>query len=108
MSVILASSFMYKAADAQVRVNLNVNLGNEPHWRPAVYDRVAYSGYRDAYNVRDYNQRNERIRVVRYEYNDRPERYQRYEEHQNWRSYGDHHGRHDEGRHNDHDRRDRD
>jgi hypothetical protein len=42
MSVILASSFIYKAADAQVRVNLNVNLGSQPQWGPTGYDHVDY------------------------------------------------------------------
>jgi hypothetical protein len=42
MSVILASSFIYKAADAQVRVNLNVNLGTQPKWAQSNYEQVNY------------------------------------------------------------------
>jgi hypothetical protein len=40
MSVILASSFIYKAADAQVSVNLNI--GSQPQWGPSGYDHVDY------------------------------------------------------------------
>ncbi|HEX7844202.1 MAG TPA: hypothetical protein VF476_00295 [Chitinophagaceae bacterium] len=37
---IAAASF--KNADAQVRVNLNVNIGSQPAWGPAGYDYVEY------------------------------------------------------------------
>jgi hypothetical protein len=40
MSVLLASSFIYKAADAQV--NVNINLGSQPQWGPSGYDHVDY------------------------------------------------------------------
>jgi hypothetical protein len=40
MSVILASSFIYKAADAQVSFNFNV--GSQPQWGPSGYDHVEY------------------------------------------------------------------
>jgi hypothetical protein len=40
MSVLLASSFIYKAADAQV--NVNINLGSQPEWGPSGYDHVDY------------------------------------------------------------------
>lgn len=42
MSALLISSFSYKAADAQVRVNLNVNLGSQPSWGPSGYQHVEY------------------------------------------------------------------
>ena len=42
MSVLLASSFMYKAADAQVRVSLNINVGSQPEWGPSGYEHVDY------------------------------------------------------------------
>jgi hypothetical protein len=40
MSVILASSFIYKAADAQV--SFNINVGSQPQWGPSGYDHVEY------------------------------------------------------------------
>ena len=58
MSVMLASSFIYKAADAQVRVNLNVNLGSQPQWGPTGYDHVDYYYLPDIdvyYNVPNQN-----------------------------------------------------
>ncbi len=42
MSVILASSFIYKAADAQVKVSFNINVGSQPQWGPSGYDHVEY------------------------------------------------------------------
>ncbi len=42
MSVFIASVFTFKTADAQVSVNLNVNLGNQPSWGPAGYNYVEY------------------------------------------------------------------
>lgn len=42
MSVILASSFIYKAADAQVSLNVNVNLGGQPKWAQSQYEQVSY------------------------------------------------------------------
>lgn len=42
MSVLLASSFMYKAADAQVKVSLNINVGSQPEWGPSGYEHVDY------------------------------------------------------------------
>jgi len=42
MSVFLASVFTFKTADAQVRVNVNVNLGAQPLWGPVGYDYVEY------------------------------------------------------------------
>ncbi len=32
----------FKNADAQVRVNLNVNIGSQPNWGPVGYDYVEY------------------------------------------------------------------
>lgn len=40
MSAILVSSFIYKAADAQV--NVSINLGSQPQWGPSGYDHVDY------------------------------------------------------------------
>jgi hypothetical protein len=42
MSVILASSFIYKAADAQVKLNVNLNLGGQPKWAQSQYEQVNY------------------------------------------------------------------
>lgn len=42
MSVILASSFIYKAADAQVRVNLNINMASQPKWVQSNHAQVNY------------------------------------------------------------------
>ena len=42
MSVLLASSFIYKAADAQVRFSLNINVGSQPEWGPSGYEHVDY------------------------------------------------------------------
>ncbi|MXV52270.1 hypothetical protein GS399_14930 [Pedobacter sp. HMF7647] len=40
MSALVLSSFVYKAADAQIRIN--VNIGNQPEWGPYGYDRADY------------------------------------------------------------------
>lgn len=40
MSVLVLSSFIYKAADAQV--NVNINIGTQPEWGPAGYNRAQY------------------------------------------------------------------
>jgi hypothetical protein len=154
MSAILASSFIYKAADAQVRVSLNVNVGSQPQWGPSGYDHVdyyympdldvyynvpsrtytylqgnhwvtvnavpsqyrnydfykgykvvvneqnpwkhndnyrtryaSYRGNRDQLNLRDYNQRTVKTKVVKYKKNNGPDKNQRYEEVKNVRSY---------------------
>ena len=42
MSVLLASVFTFKTADAQVSLNVNVNLGSQPSWGPAGYNYVEY------------------------------------------------------------------
>ncbi len=42
MSVLLASVFTFKTADAQVSLNVNVNLGSQPAWGPAGYNYVEY------------------------------------------------------------------
>lgn len=42
MSVIVLTSFIYKAADAQVRVNVSVNIGSQPDWGPSGYDYAEY------------------------------------------------------------------
>ncbi len=40
MSVLVFTSFMYKAADAQIKIN--INIGSQPEWGPAGYDRAEY------------------------------------------------------------------
>ncbi|MDB5019928.1 MAG: hypothetical protein JWQ28_1055 [Pedobacter sp.] len=174
MSVILASSFIYKAADAQVRVNLNVNLGSQPQWGPSGYDHVdyyympdldmyynvpnrtytynqgnrwvtvnsvpahyrnydfyrgykvvvneqnpwnhndnyrtryaSYKGNRDQVNLRDYDRRVVKTKVVKYNKYDKPDKHQRYEEVRNVRSYNDNYDGHDQRGNKDHGRKGR-
>ena len=40
LAVLMVSTFAWKAADAQVRVN--INIGSQPLWGPAGYDRADY------------------------------------------------------------------
>ena len=42
MSALLISSLSYQAANAQVKVNLNVNLGGQPSWVSNGYQSVNY------------------------------------------------------------------
>ncbi|QQL49034.1 hypothetical protein [Mucilaginibacter ginkgonis] len=37
-----ASTLTFKQADAQLRVSLNFNIGNQPAWGPTGYDRADY------------------------------------------------------------------
>jgi hypothetical protein len=39
---LLLSGFMFHSASAQVRVQLNVNIGSQPVWGPVGYDHVEY------------------------------------------------------------------
>ena len=41
-ALLLFSIFSAKNADAQLRVNLNVNIGSQPNWGPVGYDHVDY------------------------------------------------------------------
>jgi hypothetical protein len=41
-AVLLLSSFMFKTADAQLKINLNLNIGSQPDWGPVGYDHVEY------------------------------------------------------------------
>lgn len=38
----ICASAAFKNADAQIRFNLNVNIGSQPVWGPAGYDHVDY------------------------------------------------------------------
>lgn len=40
--VVFFTTAVFTNADAQVRVNLNVNIGSQPAWGPAGYDYVEY------------------------------------------------------------------
>ena len=40
--LLFISAATFKPADAQVRVNLNVNIGSQPVWGPVGYDYVQY------------------------------------------------------------------
>ena len=42
MSAILLSSIAIQTASAQLRVGLNINIGNQPTWGPVGYDHVDY------------------------------------------------------------------
>lgn len=42
MSVLIASVFTFKTADAQVKLNVNVNIGTQPLWGPVGYRYVEY------------------------------------------------------------------
>ncbi|TSD63320.1 hypothetical protein FFF34_017125 [Inquilinus sp. KBS0705] len=41
-AAILLSCFAFKAANAQISVNLGVNIGSQPAWGPVGYDRADY------------------------------------------------------------------
>ena len=41
-ALLLLSIFSSKNVDAQLRVNLNVNIGSQPDWGPVGYDHVDY------------------------------------------------------------------
>lgn len=40
--MLLTGSIAFQKADAQVRVNVNVNIGSQPVWGPVGYDYVDY------------------------------------------------------------------
>jgi hypothetical protein len=41
-AAILLSCFSFKVADAQVRINLGLNIGSQPEWGPVGYDHAEY------------------------------------------------------------------
>lgn len=41
-ALLLFCIFSFKNVDAQLRVNLNVNIGSQPDWGPVGYDHVDY------------------------------------------------------------------
>lgn len=41
-AALILSCFLVKTADAQVQVNLGVNIGSQPDWGPVGYERVDY------------------------------------------------------------------
>jgi hypothetical protein len=40
--LLMAAVFMFQPVSAQVRVGININIGDQPRWRPAGYDYVEY------------------------------------------------------------------
>lgn len=42
VAVLVTSIFTVKLADAQFRINLNLNIGNQPAWGPTGYDHAEY------------------------------------------------------------------
>lgn len=42
IALFILSVFSLKQAEAQVRLNINVNIGSQPNWGPAGYDYVEY------------------------------------------------------------------
>lgn len=42
VSLLFVSAFIYQHVDAQVKVNFNVNLGQQPVWGPVGYDHADY------------------------------------------------------------------
>ncbi|QKJ31765.1 hypothetical protein HQ865_18995 [Mucilaginibacter mali] len=41
-SALVLSSLMFKTADAQLKINFNLNIGSQPDWGPTGYDHVEY------------------------------------------------------------------
>jgi len=41
-AALLISVFAIKPADAQLKINLNLNIGSQPEWGPTGYDHVEY------------------------------------------------------------------
>lgn len=41
-AALLLSCFMLKTADAQLKINFNLNIGSQPDWGPTGYDHVEY------------------------------------------------------------------
>ncbi|GAA0529780.1 hypothetical protein [Chitinophaga japonensis] len=42
LAMLVTGSIAFSAANAQVRVNLNVNIGSQPVWGPVGYDHAEY------------------------------------------------------------------
>jgi len=42
IAMVAMSAFLFQQVDAQVKVNVNVNLGSQPAWGPAGYDHADY------------------------------------------------------------------
>ena len=115
----MATAFSFQSATAQVRVGININIGDQPRWRPAGYDYVEYYYMPDIesyyyvpshqfiylsngrwvfsdtlhYRYRSYNLYTGTKIVI-----NRPNAYQYYPEHK--MRYGNRKIRHDNGRHN--------
>ncbi len=47
LGFILVSGFMLQKADAQVRVGVNINIGDQPEWGPRGYDYAQYYYFPD-------------------------------------------------------------
>lgn len=41
-SALVLSSLLFKTADAQLKINFNLNIGSQPDWGPVGYDHVEY------------------------------------------------------------------
>lgn len=41
-SALVLSSLFFKTADAQLKINFNLNIGSQPDWGPTGYDHVEY------------------------------------------------------------------
>lgn len=41
-ALVVLSTFAVKVADAQIKFNLNLNIGSQPDWGPTGYDHVEY------------------------------------------------------------------
>lgn len=42
LAILLTGTIAFRKADAQVRVNVNVNIGSQPVWGPVGYDYAEY------------------------------------------------------------------
>lgn len=115
----MATAFSFQSATAQVRVGININIGEQPRWRPAGYDYAEYYYLPDIaayyyvpghqfiylsngrwvfsaslpYRYRNYNLYTGTKIVI-----NRPDAYLYYPEHK--MKYGHRKIRHDNGRHN--------
>lgn len=47
LTVLFLSVLTFKQADAQLKINLNLNIGNQPTWGPVGYDHVEYYYFPD-------------------------------------------------------------
>lgn len=41
-AALVLSAFSFKIADAQLKINFNLNIGSQPEWGPTGYDHVEY------------------------------------------------------------------